>query len=572
MPVIQLVVINILQPLAPPVIEDPTAGLLAALDSAERIRKRRTRLLNQLAGTPVEAPAPVTAPGVPESLCVFEQLAWVPTTEGALSIREVYERAHEIEGLSPRLTGAEYSSVIRLFASLTALMCRTGQGMKVPAESFPAADIDRLAELVRPHMDLFHPTRPFLQRHPEDASEYEATAKPARLYPWKQSEGADLFFDRAEEDDTFDLPTAVMALSVFSTHSIGANVSFNGVLQGYGSPGLQHPGSFPAVEVMFAGRNLFETLLVTTPRDWVTGGGLPAWMDRWCASSQHSGEPMTMWRQTWGPNQVIARWDDTRTRLVGVATGGGLPLAPGLGVPQGPPLDPERAAELKLWHEQRVGFTASRRHEDPYYLWSMEPLKKPKGDQTHKLVAHRPVMGYAMGETLASWHKGPAAKALHDGGRRFVVDADAYDYVTFISHVLRGSSLSAQMRSSVVRRENASTWVSDAVHGDSMMLASDTLMAVSKAVTQPWINFQSVSLKIRATRMFWTAISSQTRTFFDDPTSVNRQEYWSAVHQAALESFDRTSSMLGVGVGGHRVEAERARLVNVLRKMLVTHL
>lgn len=566
MPVTHLVVIDTKQPLSPAAIEDPTVGLMASLDVAERVAARRRKVINAV---PV---APASQLVNPESLCVFEQLAWVPTTSGVLTIREVYERAHEIEGLSPRLNGAEYSSVIRLLASLSALLCRTDRGVRIPSGRFDAADIDRLAAMVRPHMDLFHSTRPFLQRHHEGDPKFKF-AKPAILYPWKQSEGSDLFYDRAESSGALDLPAAVLALSVYSTHSVAQNPKIGEISQGFGSPGLQASGSYPAVEVMFAGDNLFETLLVTTPRDWVTGGGLPAWMDRWCTQSSTDGEPMTMWRQTWAPNQAIAKWNPAKTQLVKAAAGGGLPLPPGLAVAQDPPgAGEENKPARQTWINERKTFVSSRAHEDPFYLWALEPLRKPKGDQTHRMVAHRPVMGYTMGEALASWHKSSAAKALHDCGRRFVVEADLYNFVTFISHVTGGSDMSSQVRSSVVRQEKKSTWISKAVHGESLAAASETLMAVSRAVTQPWINFQTVGMKIRATRLFWTAISAQTRTFFADPESVNRQEYWRAVRNAALESFDRTSSLLGVGVGGHRIEAERARLVNVLRKILVNHL
>lgn len=581
---------------------------IANVHVAEQISASRQKLQ--------QSKGPASTPASENSLCAFTQLAWIPTTQGLKTVRETYEQAHLIEGFDEDLTGVEQSSLTRLFASLTALLLRDGRKLREATGQFAAADIDRLQELVAPHMDLFHPEVPFLQRpatlRAPNASKW---SKPASLYPWAQTDEVGLFFDRIEPEPEFSLPRAVLALSCFMTHSLPSNKAmsdhdgegYTNYGQFSGSPGWQHPGGeygAAAVEIMFTGETLFETLLRTTPLNWVTGGGLPAWMD-WGANKtmKTRSKLPPLWHETWFPNQAFCIWNEDRTKLVGVITGGGVHLPPdsffemqsGRGknrvttpvpVPQQPPWDfnlLDKAAK-KEWSLALAHFWSTRKHHDPFYLWSMvDPNTQKKGAEV-KYRAYRPRLTGSIKETLAGWYRDKAMDVLYDNKRRFVVDPDQYDYVTFMSHTVGGQSASPQIRSSMVYTDKMSVWFPKELPAP-FAAAANTIGAVVNDLENIWLERDAngkpvfgkldpstANQKNRTVKLFWMKISDQLPQFLDDPQATSTPEFWQKVRTIAFASYDQATMAYARSAGIHRTESRRARLSLSLHSTLEKHL
>ncbi|WP_183164391.1 type I-E CRISPR-associated protein Cse1/CasA [Arthrobacter oryzae] len=462
---------------------------------------------------------------------MFTAVPWIRTSDGFKTVRETLLEAHRIAGLEPGLTGIETGTYLRVLTSVAALVLRY-QG--VSAGSFHPESVDAALDFLAPASDLFDPEWPFLQAAHDGSGIAAGPKTPVKkLYPWMPADRAEEFWTGSSVAREFDTAAATLALAVHYHYSLGGNNRIDGRACVYGSPGIRYPGiGYTATEVLWRGDTLFETLLLNTPRSWVTGDGLPAWADPLCARSKGGpGEPEhPLWRATWGSNTARCLWEGGV--LTAVSTGGSAHFPPTMGAGK---------EGAKAWWNQR-------NTEDTFYLYADIETRNAAGAVTTvQRKAQRLDFGHQETDLAVEWNSKGLSSAVRRRSQGTVRTPGRGAQLMFLRHLVDGSASSPVVRRTEVLISSPKKWVVDEDRSDAVSDAASLVKAVCSEVAKPFTpKGRLTALRDRraeAETAFWLKVSGPFEDFIINGTgSAVDPAVWPMVYSAALRAFDEVVS------------------------------
>lgn len=264
--------------------------------------------------------------------------AWVPVQtadaqQAVLSLRDLYLRAHQLQGLGRGLTPLDLDSLHRFLPAVGALIAR-GAGDLDEVEdlaeegTFPAALVDEFGATYAPLFDLAGP-KPFLQRWdrtPEDLSQLVLAAnknskKPTtladlilpleQLHPHEPGASSSKWAVRrdAREVGSWDGLALLLVTAWFQTKNGNSKDPWGGNA-GKGSVGTWHtnPMSLFLIDSTSLGRTIFANM----PPEWVTGTDLPAFFAHDGQPSDWATNPRGLWRCTYARTLPLLAWEVTQ--------------------------------------------------------------------------------------------------------------------------------------------------------------------------------------------------------------------------------------------------------------------
>lgn len=462
--------------------------------------------------------------------CVLTSIPWIRTSGGPMTVRDALLSAHDTQGLDPRLKGIEAGALLRYLTVMTALVVRH-QGR--PGIAFNTDAVDEALALIAPYSNVLDPERPFLQipagdKKPKPGKEFPVK----KLLPWMPADRAEDFWTDGAHPAQLAAADAVLALAVHHHYSFGGNNKIDGRSCANGSPGIRYPGvGYTATEVLWQGANLFETLLLNTPKTWVEGTGLPAWADPLCEVSKiGNGKPEhPLWRATWGSNTAMCNWEGTT--LTAVTTGGSVHRPPTMG---------EGKAAAKAWWD-------ARNTEDTFYLYVDIEKKNAKGIVTSsERKAQRLDFGHSTTDLAVEWNSKNLSAAVISRSKGTLLSPDD-NQIMFLRHLVEGSASSPVVRRTEVLVSSPKKWIIDEDRADAVADASVLVKAVCAEVCKPFTEKgRLTALRDRRTDVetaFWQKVAKPFEHFIISGTGDSIDPaVWPAVRAAALDAFDEVTA------------------------------
>lgn len=260
------------------------------------------------------------SPPVTSTLTPFASVAdlpWVPVRaldgqRTRVGLREVLTRAHELAGYDTD-SAVELSTLNRFLPAVVALVVREMGGRIGEARLDPVA-VDAVLDRHAHALHLRHPETPFAQEW-----HYAPESRPAATSPLPtlrfESPGASskVWKDRGALASRWmpQMDLGVIALHVLCHwfHSVGGNSRslYPGMVAVSGSIGSRVGND---LALFWRGRTLADTLLANTPKAWVHGEGLPAFLDRTGTTRGPVEALHPLWAMTYAPNAVLLEWDE----------------------------------------------------------------------------------------------------------------------------------------------------------------------------------------------------------------------------------------------------------------------
>lgn len=462
--------------------------------------------------------------------CTLTAIPWIRTSGGPLTVRDALLTAHDTNGLDPGLNGIQAGAHLRYLTAVAALVIRH-QGK--PGTSFQADAVDKALALLAPFSNALDPDRPFLQIPASGNAPTAGKDFPVKkLLPWMPADRAEDFWSDSAHPEELDAADAILALAVHHHYSFGGNNRIEGRACANGSPGSRYPGvGYTATEVLWHGANLFETLLLNTPRSWVEGTGLPAWADPSCAGSgTGAGKPEhPLWRATWGSNGAMCGW--VGTTLTAVTTGGSAHRPPSMG---------EGKVAAKAWWD-------ARNTEDAFYLYVDIEKKNARGlVQSTERKAQRLDFGHSTTDLAVEWNSKNLSAAVISRSKGTVLSPDE-NQIMFLRHLVEGSASSPVIRRTEVLVSSPKKWIIDADRADAVADASLLVKAACAEVCKPFTEKGRLTA-IRDRRpdietAYWQKVARPFEQFIISGSGDSVDPaVWPAVRAAALEAFDEVTA------------------------------
>ncbi|WP_369598862.1 type I-E CRISPR-associated protein Cse1/CasA [Arthrobacter sp.] len=446
-----------------------------------------------------------------------------------MTVRDALINAHDVEGLDPLLNGIQTGALLRFLTAVASLVLR-GQGNA--AGAFDAAAVDAALSGLYAHSDLFDRDRPFLQVPAGAEPPEKGVRNPVKkLLPWMPADRAEDFWSENLQATELDMAGAALALAVHHHYSFGGNNRLDGRACVNGSPGIRYPGvGYTATEVLWHGRNLFETLLMNTPKVWVDGTGLPAWADPDCVLSQQgAGRPEhPLWRATWGSNTAKCRWEGDR--LTAVSTGGS---------PYRPPTMGAGKLAAKAWWDLR-------NTEDDFYLY-VDVETKVGGIVTGSArKAQRLDLGHNETDLAVEWNAKNLSTAMRRRSRGTVKPPARSARVMFLRHLVEGSASSPVVRRTEVLISSPKKWMVDVDRADAVSDASLLMQAVCAELCKPFTPNGRLSAlqdrRVDVESSFWQLVSKPFEDFIINGTGdFIDPSVWAVVRASSLAAFDQVT-------------------------------
>ncbi len=226
---------------------------------------------------------------IPGRLGNIRHLAWLPVMDSSgrrlVGLDDLFANAHLIQRLDVRAP-VEKAGVLRFLSTVTALIAREqaiitrATAETVAREGFDPAAITRALDAIDDRLWLIHEATPFMQegRYLAATSSLKTAASIRSTSPGDSSKA---WWGRPGDGfatGDLDLLSAPAALMDFWFYSVNGNVKtvLDGVpLPTHGSAAGKVKAA--GVRLWKMGENLAATLLMNTPRSWMTGSALPAW-------------------------------------------------------------------------------------------------------------------------------------------------------------------------------------------------------------------------------------------------------------------------------------------------------
>ncbi|MBE4719508.1 type I-E CRISPR-associated protein Cse1/CasA [Pseudarthrobacter sp. AB1] len=462
--------------------------------------------------------------------CALSGIPWIRTTDGPLTVREVLTDAHRIQGIDTTLNGIQVGAQLRFLTAVAALIIRRSSS----TGSFSTEGIDAVLGELAPRTSIFDPERPFLQvpagTEPVAAGDKTPVKK---LYPWMPADRAEAFWSANTVPKTLDPADAVLALAVHYHYSFGGNNSIGGRSCVNGSPGIRYPGvGFTATEVLWQGKNLFETILMNTPTAWVSGEGLPVWADPSAARSmaQNGQVEHPLWRATWGSNTAQCLWVDGT--LTAVSTGGSPHLPPTAGAGKD---------GAKAWWDQR-------NTEDSFYLYVDVEKTNAAGVVTDiQRKMQRLDLGRYETDLAVEWNAKGLSQAVRSRSKATVLPPGRESQLIFLRHLVEGSASSPVVRRTEVLVSSPKKWMVAEERAHAVADAALMIRAACAAVTAPFtMKGRLTALRDRRTDVetaFWIKVSPLFEKFITNGTGEEIDAgLWPLVRRAAMEAFDEVTA------------------------------
>ena len=492
-----------------------------------------------------------------EQACALTGIEWIRSSGGPMTVRGALLQAHSIEGLQAGLNGIQAGAQMRFLTAVAALVIRF-QGP--PAGFFDEAAVDRALGVLAPLCNVLDPDRPFLQMGSGPGAPQPGKDVPVKkLLPWMPADRAEDFWSDGIQPSRLPLADAVLALVIHHYYSFGGNNKIDGRSCANGSPGIRYPGvGYTATEVLWAGTNLFETILANTPRAWVAGSGLPAWADPSCSvSGLGPGRPEhPLWRASWGSNTARCRWEESA--LTAVSTGGSAHLPPSMAAGK---------AAAKAWWD-------TRNTEDTFYLYVDIEKKNARGVVlSSERKAQRLDFGHSTTDLAVEWNSKNLSSALRSRSSGMVLPPRRGAQIMFLRHLVEGSASSPVVRRTEVLVSSPKKWVIDEDRADAVSSASLLVKAACSEVCKPFSEKGRLAA-IRDRRpevetAFWQRVARPFEDFIINGAGDSIDPaVWPAVRAAALAAFDEVTSSAPVPKLAPFIMTARNRVAGALGEVL----
>lgn len=345
-------------------------------------------------------------------------LPWVPvrTADGRrtrLGLREVLVSAHELAGLDTD-SPVELSTLYRFLPAVGALVVRE-MGGKAPAGRFDEAAVGSVLDRHRDALDLRHSETPFAQEW-----HYAPEAKPAATSPIAtlrfESPGASskIWKDRGSLASRWmpELDLGVIALHLLCNwfHSLGGNSRslYPRMVAVSGSIGSRVGND---LALFWRGRTLADTILANTPKAWVHGEGLPAFLDRTGTTRGALPDLHPLWAMTYAPNAVLLEWDAAGRPVTYRPGGSRWGLTDVRAADEGAPTKAGTTARFQV----RKDALGELKRQDPARIWTI----KEKADGTTAAEPYTALSAHqAPLVRLREWYQANGGSALSHSPRR----------------------------------------------------------------------------------------------------------------------------------------------------------
>lgn len=334
-------------------------------------------------------------------------LPWIPvrTSDGSrtrVGLRDALVYADTFTALDVD-SPVELSTLNRFLPAVAALVVRE-MGGKAPRcldEVAVDAVLARHAEV----LFLRHPTTPFAQewhQNPNDGSatswdidtlRFEAPGSSSKAWKVRGDGGARWMPE-------LDLGVITMHILCHWFHSVGGNNKslHAGIRAMNGSIGSRVGKD---LALFWRGKTLADTILANTPKSWVRGDGLPAFLDRTGTKRGPLQDLNPLWAMTYAPNAILLEWDGDETKAY---RGGGSLWGPyGVRSP-----GPEPGPAFKVLMDQF-------KFEDPARIWI---TKAKKTGEEYRLLYAKLTSDKAPLVRLREWYQDNGSRALTLSPRR----------------------------------------------------------------------------------------------------------------------------------------------------------
>lgn len=250
---------------------------------------------------------------------VLTDVPWILSSKGNLTVRDALVQSSTLE-LDTNVPGIVYGAQLRFLMTLTPLIYeRSGRSR----EPFTEEAVDNALATVAPKAELFDANDAFLQ-FPFTQWNNKGLTDPAKLVPGAIDNQAEFWGDAGMIDGT-SLEENVRSLVVAYFYMPGVPTKINDLKLTNGSSALRYQES---IEIVPLGRNLAETLLMVTPKEFLRGSVIPYWarrQDGGVDASVWSDNPL--WGFSWWQNAIVCQWEkdengDPTGVLQGIVRGG----------------------------------------------------------------------------------------------------------------------------------------------------------------------------------------------------------------------------------------------------------
>ena len=243
-------------------------------------------------------------------------LAWIPvlTSDGIrtrVGLREALARAHQFTGLDTD-SPVELSTLNRFLPAVAALVVRE-MGGSPSAGHLDAVAVDAVLDRHADVLFMRHPDTPFAQEWQHDPATGSKAASPIATLRFESPGASSKEWKvrgalSARWMPEMDLGVIALHVLCHWFHSVGGNAQslHSGVRALNGSIGSRTGND---LALFWRGRTLADTILANTPKEWVRGDGLPAFLDR-RGNTRGAIEGLhPLWAMTYAPNAVLLDWD-----------------------------------------------------------------------------------------------------------------------------------------------------------------------------------------------------------------------------------------------------------------------
>jgi hypothetical protein len=247
---------------------------------------------------------------------------WVPVLDGdldvALSLRDVYLRAHNLSGLSHGLTPLEYDALLRFLPQVGALILRGGP----PDQSallegrYPAESVSAFESTFDLSLFELASEKPFMQRWdlaPAELADAKKLHALNELFPHEPGPSSANWAIRLEQRNSSDLASLTLLLVVAWFHtkngngkdSVGSSVT-------KGSAGTWHVNPLSVFAIHPGSLGL--SLLGNTPKVWLREDSSTAvyFQRNSEVPDQASAQPLSLYRCSYAKSMPLVRWVDCR--------------------------------------------------------------------------------------------------------------------------------------------------------------------------------------------------------------------------------------------------------------------
>jgi hypothetical protein len=347
---------------------------------------------------------------------VVTDLSWIPvlTNEGIhtrVGLRDALSRAHEFTSFDTD-SPVELSTLNRFLSAVAALVVRE-MGGKVPSGRLDSAAVDAVLDRHASMLFLRHPDTPFAQEWQHDPATGSKQSSPIAALRFESPGASSKEWKvrgilTARWMPKMDLGVIALHLLCHWFHSVGGNAQslHSGVRALNGSIGSRVGND---LALFWRGRTLADTILANTPKEWVLGQGLPAFLDR-TGTTRGSIEALhPLWAMTYAPNAVLLKWDGDEAP--GYRSGGSQwGLNGRRTADEGAASKPDSKALL----EARKQLLFALKREDPARIWHTEA----KADGTVTPVLYTKLSAdQAPLVRLREWYSANGSRALTKSNR-----------------------------------------------------------------------------------------------------------------------------------------------------------